>query len=143
MLILDEDLEKIGQAQFDYFTFGLGDYYYTGFNHGFSKNSLSDFSNLGFISSPLGRKTTYYGFRHLFVYQGELYECLNEDYDLEIARLSPKNDSFVKIDPRYISNNTYNTRFFPDVNGNVFYLADNVIYRFAPDEYRFVPDENF
>lgn len=126
--------EKIAETQFDYYTFGNGEYYYTGYNHGFSKISLSDFSNSGFISSPLGRLDTYYGFRHLFEYKGDLYECLNGNYELEIARLSPNDDSFIMLDPRYISEDTYKTRFFPDINGEVFYLVDNVIYRFKPDE---------
>lgn len=125
--------EKVGEAKFDRFTFSVGDYYYTGFNNGFSKVSLSDFSNSVFIDSPLGRWNTYNSFRHLFVYKEELYEVLRGNYYLEIARFSPKNDTFVTLNPPYISNNTYDTRFFTDVNGDVFYLVNNVIYKFVAD----------
>lgn len=126
--------EKIGQAKFDYFTFGIGDYYYTGFNKGFSKVSLSDFSNSVFIDSPLGRWDTYYSYRHLFVYKEELYEALNLNSILEIARFSPTKGTFSKLDPSFISSSNYYSRFFKDVNGDVFYLVNNEIYRFVADE---------
>nr|WP_321453753.1 IPT/TIG domain-containing protein [uncultured Carboxylicivirga sp.] len=125
--------EYKGRVSLDYFTFGIGDYMYTGYNNGFSKVSLNSFNNSVFIRSPFFR-SGYYAFRHLFVYKNQIYECFNGNYYLEIARLSPTNDSFTKLDPSIISDDTILTRFFSDVNGDVYYLVNNVVYKFTPNE---------
>nr|WP_319401008.1 IPT/TIG domain-containing protein [uncultured Carboxylicivirga sp.] len=126
--------EEMGELNLDYYTWGIGDYLYTGFNNSFQKISLNNFDDYTSIISPFYRFGYYYAFRHLFIYNNELYECFNGNYNLEIARLSPTNDSFTKLDPSIISDDTILTRFFSDVNGDVYYLVNNVIYKFTPNE---------
>ncbi len=126
--------QELGEFHFDYYTFGIGEYFYTGFNNGFSKVLLSDFNNTTYILSPLYRFNYYYAFKHFFVYNDEIYECFVRTYYLELARLSPRDDSFEKLEPNIISRSTTSTRFFPDVNGDVYYLVNNVVYKFTPDE---------
>ncbi len=124
--------ERVGRSGWEYFTFGVGDYCYSYYNGGLEKGSVDNFIVTKVTDSPLGRNDNYYGFRHLFVYENNMYEAMNEDYGLNIAKYSIEDDSFERLDPSFISGKTYITRFFVDVEGDVYYLVDKNVYKFIP-----------
>lgn len=125
--------QELGKGDLGNFAHGIGSFCYTYFEGEIQKKSLDDFSIISQTPSPLKPLWNKYRTQN-FVYNGEIFETDIYYSTLLITKFSPKDNTFEKLKPEFITDQGATiTRFFSDINGEVYFKTDTRhIYKFSP-----------